>query len=306
MRKRSCFYPMLFGIALVCSWWTAPPAQAQITTGGVTGKVVDERGSPLPGVLITLRNSETGIERAATSNTDGSCIILGLPPAVYVAQATLPEYGAPLQTIVVNLGQTVPVNFKMEQGGGLEETVKVTAETPLLNTTKTEISTVVTERQIRSFPLINRDYNDLAQFAPGVKQAAGGQFDPTKKPGIYTPFTTGGTAGRNLNISIDGADNNDNVVGFFVQGFTAEAIQEFEVIQDQYKPEYGRSFGGVVNVITKSGSNELHGSAFGTFRNGNSVGPRQEGLLDVAYDQRLSNVEVSHGEHGRAPSGRSP
>ena len=243
------------------------PALAQITTGAVRGKVTDKKGAPLPGVIVTLRNNETGSERGARSNSDGEYAIPDLPPATYVAQATLMEYGAPAQTVVVNLGQTVPVSFVMEPGGGYQETVKVTAAAPLLNTTKTELSTVVTEQEIRSFPLINRDFNDLAKFAPGVKQAAGGQFDPTKKPGIYTPFTTGGTAGRNLNISIDGADNNDNVVGFFVQGFSAEAIQEFEVIQDQYKPEYGRSLGGVVNVITKSGSNEVHGSVFGQFRN---------------------------------------
>ncbi len=259
---------------LVATWGAfsllAPPSNAQITTGGIAGKIIDEKGSPLPGVVVTARNAETGLEREVTSGRDGQYAIPGLPPSAYAVRASLAGYSAPIENVIVNLGQTVPLNIAMQPGAVLQESVKVTAESFLLNTRKTELSTVVTETQIRSYPLINRDYNDLARFAPGVKQAPGGQFDPTKKPGIYTPFTTGGTAGRNVNISIDGADNNDNVVGFFVQGYSAEAIQEFEVIQDQYRPEYGRSLGGVVNVITKSGSDTLHGSLFGTFRNENT------------------------------------
>jgi outer membrane receptor for ferrienterochelin and colicin len=252
---------------LLLLWLGTPRTLAQITTGGISGKVVDDKGEPFPGVTVTARSAATGVERSASTGKDGRYSILGLPPATYVVQAIAGEYGTPPTTLVVNLGQTVSLVIALEPGGGLNETVQVVAAPPLLNTNKIELGTVVTESQIHAYPLINRDFNDLAQFAPGVKQAAGGQFDPTKKPGIYTPFTTGGTAGRNLNISIDGADNNDNVVGFFVQGYSAEAIQEFEVVQDQYKPEYGRSFGGVVNVITKSGSNDFNGSLFGTFRN---------------------------------------
>ncbi len=259
---------------LVVATWAAfsllaPSSSAQITTGGVAGRIVDEKGVPLPGVVVTARNGETGLERGVTSGRVGQYVIPGLPPAAYAVRASLAGYNAPVKNVIVNLGQTVPLDFAMQPGTGFQETVKVTAEPYLLSTRKTELGTVVTETQIRSYPLINRDYNDLARFAPGVKQAPGGQFDPTKKPGIFTPFTTGGTAGRNVNISIDGADNNDNVVGFFVQGYSAEAIQEFEVIQDQYRAEYGHSMGGVVNVITKSGSDTLHGSLFGTFRNEN-------------------------------------
>jgi carboxypeptidase family protein/TonB-dependent receptor-like protein len=262
------FHRRLALTAMIASMgWTL--TLGQITTGGVIGRILDEAGRPLAGVHVTLRNSETGLEREGITNDQGEYVIPGLPPAVYVVQATLAEYGAPLRSVVVNLGQNVPLDIVMRPGGGLKETVTVFSEPELLNTTTPEISTVVTERAIQSFPLINRDYNDLALFAPGVKQAVGGQFDPIKKPGIYTPFTTGGTAGRNVNISIDGADNNDNIVGSFVQGISAESIREFQVIQDQFKPEYGRSFGGVVNVITKSGTNEVHGSVFGLFRNEN-------------------------------------
>jgi len=261
VRKKWLVFAFIALALVVPLAWS--PAGAQISTGGMTGKIVDEKGDPLPGVLITARNRDTGIERAVTTDSKGEYSLLGLPPATYIVQATFTGYGAPLKTIVVNIGQKVPLNFELKPGGGLKEEMKVTAEPPLVNTTKSEISTVVTETQIRSYPLLNRDFNDLAQLAPGVKLSPGGQFDPTKKEILYTPFTTGGSDGRNVNISVDGGDNNDNVVGFFVQGFTAEAIQEFEVVQDQYKPEYGRSLGGVVNVITKSGTNDFGGSVFG-------------------------------------------
>jgi len=256
----------------------------------MTGKIVDEKGDALPGVLVTARNRDTGIERAVTTDSRGEYSLLGLPPATYIVQATFAGFGAPLKTIVVNLGQKVPLNFEMKPGGGLKEEMKVTAEPPLVNTTKTELSTVVTETQIKSFPLINRDYNDLAQLAPGVKESPGGQFDPTKKTFLYTPFTTGGGAGRNVNISIDGGDNNDNVVGFFVQGFTTEAIQEFEVISDQYKPEYGRSLGGVVNVITKSGTNDFGGSVFGY--------GFDERLRNKTFAEELSGVGKTTSDRG--------
>jgi len=274
---------LLAGLASLA--WLSQPVVAQITTGSITGKAVDEKGEVLPGVLITARDPETGLERAAPTDTRGEYRLLGLPPTTYVVQATLTGYGALPKTVVVNIGQIVPLNFDMKPGGGLEERVEVTAEQPILNTTKTELSTVVSEQQVRSYPLIQRDYNDLAQLAPGVKAAPTGQFDPTKKESIYAPFTTGLGSGRNVNISIDGADNNDNVVGFFVQGFTTEGIQEFEVIQDQYKAEYGRSLGGVVNVITKSGTNDFSGSVFGYFNN--------ESLRAKEYGERLNALDKS-------------
>jgi hypothetical protein len=286
VRKKHLAGLMAAAALLALAGWL--PAAAQITTGSISGKVVDEKGDPLPGALITARNRDTGLERAVPTDSRGEYRLLGLPPAIYVVQATLTGFGAPLKTIVVNLGQNVPLNFEMKPGGGLKEELEVTAEPPLVNTTKAEVSTVVTETQVRSFPLLQRDYNDLAQLSPGVKPAPSGQFDPTKKQEIYSPFTTGGSSGRNVNISIDGADNNDSVVGFFVQGFTTEGIQEFEVVQDQYKAEYGRSLGGVVNVITKSGTNDFGGSVFGYFFN--------ESLRAKNYGERRSGLDPSETE----------
>jgi len=251
---------------LVCLLFAASLPHAQISTGGITGRITDEKGEPLPGVLVTVRSVSTGFERAVPANAEGDYSVLALPPDDYVVQVTIQGYGASPRSITVRVGQSVFLPFRLEPGGGLKEEIVVTRETPLLNRSKVEISTVVSEQDIHDYPLLNRDFNDLAVLAPGVKQSPGGQFDPTKKTELYSPFTTGGTAGRNVNISIDGVDNNDNVVGFFVQGFPLDAVREFEVIEDQYRAEYGRSLGGVVNVVTKSGTNDFGGSVFGLIR----------------------------------------
>ncbi len=286
MRNRSLICSCMgLAIVVLANWM---PAVAQINTGGIVGRVTDQAGEALPGVLITVQNPEKGFERAVTSNAEGVYRIIALPPAVYLVQAKISGYGAPLKSIPVNVGQMVPVDFTMDPEGGLREKLTVTVEAPLVNTTKTEVSTLVTEKEIRAYPLIQRDFNDLAQLAPGVKQAPSGQFDPTKKEQIYQPWTAGGSSGRNVNISIDGADNNDNVVGFFVQGFSVEAIQEFEVIQDQYKAEYGRSLGGVVNVVTKSGTNDFGGSAFGYFFN--------ESFRAKNYAERLAGADKTESD----------
>ena len=245
------------------------PAAAQITTGSITGTVVDDAKDPLPGAVVSARNVDMGLERAVPADRLGKFSLIGLPPGDYEVSATLSGYGALPQDVVVRLGQTSVLDFSM-QPLRFTENVTVTAQAPLLNTTKSELSIVVTRKEIAAYPLLNREFTDLAVLAPGVKQAPSGQFEVTKKPGIYTPFTTGGTAGRNLNISIDGADNNDPTVGFYELGFPADGIKEFEVIQDMPTAEYGRSSGAVINVLTRSGTNDFGGSVFGLWRSGNT------------------------------------
>ncbi|MBI3448950.1 MAG: carboxypeptidase regulatory-like domain-containing protein, partial [Acidobacteria bacterium] len=106
MRKRRIVQALAALVLLFPLSWM--PASAQITTGGITGKIVDEKGDPLPGVLVTARNRDTGIERAVTTDGSGNFSLLALPPATYIVQATFTGYGAPLKTVVVNLGQKVP------------------------------------------------------------------------------------------------------------------------------------------------------------------------------------------------------
>src|SRR5207237_6870164 len=142
------------------------------------------------------------------------------------------------------------------------ESVSITAESPLVNTNTSSVGGVVDTTKIESLPLNGRQFANLAATIPGV--GLGFHSDPTKSS-QYSPQIAGGN-GRNLNYQIDGGDNNDDTVGGLLQLFPLEAIQEFNFITQRYKAEYGRSNGGVMNIVTKSGTNHYSGSAFSLFR----------------------------------------
>jgi hypothetical protein len=152
-------------------------------------------------------------------------------------------------------------NFTLNPGG-VTETVEVTATAPLIDQTKTDVSTNITPQQITDLPLIGRDIADLAYLAPGVKAAD--SYDPTKNR--YSILSVNGDGGRNVNVTVNGVDNKDNTVGGPVMQLPAEAVQEFQVSTQRFSAVNGRSAGAAINVITKSGTNSFHGSAFGFFR----------------------------------------
>ena len=143
----------------------------------------------------------------------------------------------------------------------------VTATTPLIDTTRSEIAGVVTARDIANLPALNRTFANLAMTMPEARPAGG--FDPTKTR--VGNFAMSGGDGRQLDVNVDGGDNKDNVVGSLLQNFAYESIQEFQVLQHRWSAEAGRSVGGVVNVVSKSGTNDLRGSGFFTFRNDDFV-----------------------------------
>ena len=159
------------------------------------------------------------------------------------------------------IGRTATQNFSLSPGG-VSETVEVTSAAPLVDQTKTDVSTNITPEQITDLPLIGRDIADLAYLAPGVKAAD--SYDPTKNR--YAILSVNGDGGRNVNVTVNGVDNKDNTVGGPVMQLPAEAVQEFQVSTQRFSAVNGRSAGAAINVITKSGSNNFHGSAFGFFR----------------------------------------
>ena len=157
--------------------------------------------------------------------------------------------------MIVNIGETLDVNIDMKVGG-VSENVSVTAESPIVNTNSSSVGGVVDTSKIESLPLNGRQFANLAATIPGV--GLGFHSDPTKST-QFSPQIAGGN-GRNLNYQIDGGDNNDDTVGGLLQLFPLEAIQEFNMITQRYKAEYGRSNGGVMNIVTKSGTNNWQGS----------------------------------------------
>ncbi len=247
-----------FILALVASTLWATAADAQQTAGNITGRITDAQNAAIPGATVVALNTQTGFTRTDVSDEAGIYRLNSLPVGRYDVSAELSGFaGIQAQGIVVNVGQTVDVPFSLKVAT-LQETVTVTGETPLIQTSSSSVGGVVDVGRIESLPLNGRQFANLAATVPGV--GLGFHCDPTKST-QYAPQIGGGN-GRNLNYQIDGGDNNDDTVGGLLQLFPLEAIQEFNILTSRYKAEYGRSNGGVMNIVTKSGTNSLRGSWF--------------------------------------------
>jgi hypothetical protein len=249
-------------IAIVATLAAAVPAAAQQTTGTIAGRVMDEQGAAIPGATVTARSAQTGFVRTEVSDAEGLYRLNALPVGSYDVVAELPGFTRMEQKgVVVNVAQTVSVDIQLRVAT-LQETVTVTAESPLIDTTSSAVGGVVDVGRIESLPLNGRQFANLAVTIPGV--GLGFHSDPTKST-QFSPQINGGN-GRNVNYQIDGGDNNDDTVGGLLQLFPLEAIQEFNFVTSRYKAEYGRSNGGVMNIVTKSGTNQFQGSFFELFR----------------------------------------
>jgi hypothetical protein len=234
----------------------------QETTGQINGTTLDSSGAAITKAQVTVTNSATGFTRTATSEGTGNYSLPLLPPGTYEMRiqatgfATLAQKG-----ITLTVGQTITLNQTLKPGG-TSETVEVAAEAPLIETSSHEIGGTVSPTEVKELPILDRNFSGLMTLVPGVRQAEG--FDPTKTR-VGNVSINGGD-GRQIDSNVDGGDNKDLVVGGLVQNFTLEGIQEFAVTTNQYTAEAGHSVGGIVNVVSKSGTNQIHGSALGLFQ----------------------------------------
>src|SRR3954466_7712949 len=247
----------LFAIAVAGS------ARAQQTTGTIMGRVLDEQKAAVPGVTVTAKNQSTGFARNGLSDSEGVYRITGLPVGAYTLSVDLSGFQVQTRTVQVNVSETITADFDIHVAK-VAENVTVTADTPLVDTTSSAVGGLVDTRRVENLPLNGRQFANLAITIPGV--GLGFHADPTKST-QYSPQINGGN-GRNINYQIDGGDNNDDTVGGLLQLFPLEAIQEFNFLTSRYKAEYGRSNGGVMNIVTKSGTNQYQGSFFELFRDG--------------------------------------
>jgi hypothetical protein len=274
-------------------------ARAQATTGEITGRVLDSGGAGVPGAAVTATNEATGFSRTATTETEGDYTIVQLPPGVYTVVAELAGFKrAMARDVAVTVGVRRTLPFTLEVGG-VTETVNVTATTPLVETTSSELGGVVTATEIASLPLLNRTFAGLTIIMPEARPV--GNFDPTKTR--IGNFAMSGGDGRQLDVNVDGGDNKDNVVGSLIQNFAYESIQEFEVLQHRWTAESGRSVGGVVNVISKSGTNQLRGSLFGSYRGDNTRTMDFFEKQRLAADRAFKKAEFSRQEFGGSIGG---
>ena len=237
-------------------------AFAQQTTGTILGRVLDAQGASIPGASITARNEATGFSRTVVTDSEGAYRLQALPVGQFDIVVELAGFSSiDRKGIIVNVGQQITLDFALKVAS-VAETITVTGATPLIEASSSSVGGVVDIGRIESLPLNGRQFANLAATLPGV--GLGFHSDPTKST-QFSPQINGGN-GRNVNYQIDGGDNNDDTVGGLLQLFPLEAIQEFNFVTSRSKAENGRSNGGVMNIVTKSGTNDMHGSFFTLLR----------------------------------------
>jgi hypothetical protein len=239
--------------------FAAGTAAAQQGTSELRGRVLDPQGAVLPGVAITVRNQDTGMFRETVSNADGTYFLSAITPGKYEVTAELQGFRKLVRPdVLLEVGRTTTVDLNLAVGG-LEETVTVSAESPLIDTTSKEVGGNITARELVALPSINRNFVGLIGVLPGIVPNV--STDSVGSDAIIT----NGRESRNNNYLVDGANNFDDVNGgrSGTQARTAlESIQEFQVVTNQFDAEYGRTSGAVVNAVTKQGTNQWRGSAF--------------------------------------------
>jgi len=255
------------GIGVVVAWLGTATLAAQ-AAGSITGTVSDESGAILPGVTIEVTNTATNQVRSAISEADGHYTIRQLPPGRYLVKATVGGFKIVLREgVTVTVETAARVDLQMSVGA-LEESVTVTAEAPLVETRSATLGTVIDEKKIVELPLNGRNFTQLGTLMPGVVAppaalgGAAGEATPGGFGAVTSGFSVNGMRNQSNNFLLDGASNNDTFNTGFVLRPPPDAIQEFKILTHSYAAEYGRSAGSVVNVVTKSGSNQIHGAAW--------------------------------------------
>ena len=249
-------------------------ARAQ-ATGGITGVVTDNSGAVLPGVTVTATNNATGQSRTATSGSDGFYNLPLLQPGSYKVAATLQGFATLTRDGVrVTVSETARVNLQLSVGQ-LTENVTVVGEAPLVETANATMGIVIDEKKVVDLPLNGRNFTQLGTLIPGVvappSQLGGQSGDAQAGANGFGAATAGfnvnGMRNQSNNFLLDGATNNDTFNTGFVLRPPPDAIQEFKILTHAYSAEYGRNAGSVVNVVTKSGTNEWRGGAWEFNRN---------------------------------------
>jgi hypothetical protein len=240
-------------------------AQSQATSGNIEGRVLDPNGAAVPNMSITATNQGTGLEKTVTTDSEGLYRFVLLPPGTYTVRAAAASGFDPieLRNVVVTVGgqTTLDINLSIK---GSDVFVTVNEEAQAVETTRTSVSSLVNERAIQNLPVNGRNFLDFATLTPGVIR------DPTRAGDL----SVGGQKGTLNSLQVDGVDNNNT---FFGQStgrtgtrppyqFSEESVQEFQVNQNGFNAEFGRAGGAVINVITKSGTNDFHGGLFEYFR----------------------------------------
>jgi outer membrane receptor protein involved in Fe transport len=260
---------------------------AQTESGKVSGTVTDQSGAVLPGVTVNLKSVERATTRSTVTNAQGEYVFASLVPGNYEVTAELSGFSTKQTRTNVPVGATVNVNVQMAVGAQTEVITVVGETQAAINTSTQDIATTVNETQIRELPTITRNAYDLVALAGGVTR------DTESNRG--TGYAINGQRSSSTNILLDGASNNDEFSATVGQAVPLDSVQEFSVITSNFSAQYGRASGGVVNVATKSGTNQIRGTVYEFFRN--------DALSTKTFDQKAR--ELPKGEFDRHQFGFS-
>ncbi len=237
--------------------------QAQSNAADLQGTVKDSTGAVVPNATVTARNIATSVSRTATTNEEGLYRLINLPPGAYEVKVEAANFKrALLSNVNVTVGQRAELDVTLELGE-ITETVTISdASSEVVETSKTAVATTIDQQRINNLPINERNYLSFTLTTSTVGRDNGRPIGPAPTTGL----NFGGQRGRSNLVQVDGADNTDNSVNASRSTVSQEAVQEFQVVTNSFAPEFGRSAGGVVNVVTKSGTNQLNGNVFGFLR----------------------------------------
>ena len=237
-------------------------AQSRATTGDLSGIVTDATGGVLVGVTVTATDVQTNGVRSGATQADGRFVLPALPPGVYTVRLARAGFTTLiLEQIAVPLGAVVELPVTLQVAGVIEE-VTVVPRTRTVDLERTAVSGVIGPDQIDRLPINGRNFMSFSLLTPGTA------VDRTPQQGVSqtSGLTFAGQRARANNITVDGLDNNDLIIGSVREAFSQDAVQEFQVLTNSYSAEFGKASGGVVNIVTKSGTNRLGGNVFAFFR----------------------------------------
>jgi hypothetical protein len=293
MRSRLTFLTTLVVLLAVAA--LPGLALAQTESGKILGSISDASGGVLPGATVTARSVGTSATRTTTTDAAGQFNFAGLQPGPYEVSVELSGFASKQFRVELTVGASVSVNAKLEVGQQSEVITVLAGEGVTVNTVTQDIATTINEKQIRELPTITRNPYDLVALSGNVNDAQVGDNDANFTPRGSNGFSLNGQRASGVNVLLDGASNNDEYTASLGQAVPLDSVQEFSVITSNFSAQYGRATGGIVNVATKSGTNEFHGTAYEFFRNAS--------LATNTFDNKARGIDK--GEFSRHQSGFS-
>ncbi|HYL85694.1 MAG TPA: carboxypeptidase regulatory-like domain-containing protein, partial [Candidatus Angelobacter sp.] len=263
---RRFFFLAVLGMAILGAWAKPTCAQVGASVAQLNGTVRDASGGSVAKATITLRETETNRTYSAVSNDNGLYVVANLPPGKYELTVEASGFAKSTQTgIVLTVGQVATIDVTVKVAASAEK-VMVTTETPPVEPTRTEVSQVISTNQIESLPISGRLFTDFALLTPGVTTGRT-SLQSTITEAEVTRISFGGMRDLSNMVTVDGADTVNTATGSQRSTPSQEAVSEFRVVNNGFGAEQGRAMGGIVNIITKSGTNDMHGSLYDYIEN---------------------------------------